>query len=254
MITRCDNMILSRFCKEPHSFRNVFSWFRYKRSFWANNPQYFAPDGLTVFIGAQGSGKTLSAVNYVYRLLEAYPSCHLVTNLELRDYPFDGERVFPFFDNDDFARYNNSDKGVIFLVDEIQLYLNSLESKNINLDVVAQLAQQRKQRKHIVCTSQLFGRLAKPLREQFNSIVVCKNLLGFIQINYLILRDSITDMDGSGQTVEGKVGDRFVWFHSPDMYGRYNTYSVISRGRFVSGERQKRGVYDNGPINVSASV
>lgn len=247
-------MILSALCKEPRSFLNFFPWFQYKRHFFDDHPDYFAPDGLTVFIGAQGSGKTLSAVNYVYRLMEAYPECLLVSNLSLRDYPLDGKRVFSFINNDDFARYNNGEKGVIFLVDEIQLYLNSLESKNINLDVVAQISQQRKQRKHIVATSQLFGRLAKPLREQFNSIVVCKNILGCIQVNSLILRDSITDLDGSGQSVEGKVGDRFIWFHSPDMYERYDTYTVIQRGQWAAGENMKKGVYENGSERISANV
>lgn len=239
-------MILSSACKEQKRLSNIFRWLHYKRNFWHDNPDYFAPDGLTVFIGAQGSGKTLSAVNYVYRLLKLYPKSMLVSNLELRDYPLDGKRVFPFVDNDDFKRYSNDDKGVIFLVDEIQLYLNSLESKNINLEVVGQIAQQRKQRKHIVATSQLFGRLAKPLREQFNSIVVCKNIFGCIQVNSLILRDSITDMDGSGQTVQGTVSDRFWWVHTPDMYDRYNTYTVIQRGKFAAGENVKKGVYENG--------
>lgn len=247
-------MILKSCCREPHKILDFPRWFRSRRDFWRDNPDYFAPDGLTVFIGAQGSGKTLSAVNYVYRLMQAYPKCKLVSNLELRDFPLDGKRVFPFYNNDDFARYSNGEQGVIFLVDEIQLYLNSLESRNINLDVVAQLAQQRKQRKHIVATSQLFGRLAKPLREQFNSIIVCKNVLGCIQVNSLILRDSITDLDGSGQAVEGKVGDRFWWVHTSDMYDRYNTYTVIQRGKWAPGENQKKGVYDNGTQRVSGSI
>lgn len=247
-------MILSNACKEKKSLGGILHWLKYKKDFWRENPDYFAPDGLTVFIGAQGSGKTLSAVNYVYRLMELYPKCKLVTNLELRDYPLDGERVFPFYNNDDFARYSNGDYGVIFLVDEIQLYLNSLESKNINLEVVAQIAQQRKQRKHIVATSQLFGRLAKPLREQFSSIVLCRNLFGCIQRNALIMRDSITDMDGSGQSVEGTVSEKFTWVHTPDMYQRYSTYTVISRGKFAAGENVKKGVYESGLERISRRI
>lgn len=247
-------MILSSLCKESKNLFNIITWYRSKKQFWEDHPDYFAPDGLTVFIGAQGSGKTLSAVNYVYRLMEAYPNCMLVTNLSLRDYPLDGKRVHQFLNNDDFARYNNGEKGVIFLVDEIQLYLNSLESKNINLDVVAQISQQRKQRKHIVATSQLFGRLAKPLREQFNSIIVCRNIAGVIQVNSLIMRDSITDMDGSGQAVEGRVSERFWWVHQPDMYDRYDTYTVIQRGKWAAGENQKKGVYENGFERVSRRV
>lgn len=155
------------------------------------HPDYFDPDGLCVFIGPQGSGKTLSAVQYVQKLLSSYPKCILVSNLQLRDYPvisfedwmvshpksnydeyLHQNRVFPFNNNDDFLIYKNQDRGVIFLVDEIQLYLNSLESKNINLEVITQLSQQRKQRLHIVCTSQVFGRMAKPVREQFSCVIL----------------------------------------------------------------------------------
>ena len=46
--------------------------------------------------------------------------------------------------------------------------------KNINPEVMTQISQQRKQRKHIVCTSQVFGRMAKPLREQFSAVVKCQ--------------------------------------------------------------------------------
>ena len=68
-------------------------------------------------------------------------------------------------------KYKNGEKGVIYFIDEIQLYFNSLQSKNINMDVMTQISQQRKQRIHIIATSQVFGRMAKPLREQFSSVI-----------------------------------------------------------------------------------
>ena len=61
---------------------------------------------------------------------------------------------------------NNAEYGVLFFIDEFHLELNSLESKNIDIDIITEISQQRKQRKHIVGTSQVFMRLAKPLREQ----------------------------------------------------------------------------------------
>lgn len=247
-------MILQQDCKESKKLNILFEHYRQKKQFAQNHPDYFIPDGLAVFIGAQGSGKTLSAVNYVYKLMEQFPKCKLVSNLLLRDYPPDGKRVFQFVDNDDFAKYENGEYGIIYLVDEIQLYLNSLESRNINLDVVAQFAQQRKQRKHIVATSQVFGRLAKPLREQFTSIIVCQNYFGMIQVNNLLNRDSIEQSDTSGTSFEGKVSERFVWFHHPDMYERYDTYTVIKRGKWAYGENQKKGVYENGFIGIRGNI
>lgn len=268
--------------KESLNIRNIFRYIQYKFKFAKDHPDYFFADGLLCFIGPQGSGKTLSAVNYVCKLLQFYPSCKLVTNLYIKDYPmvtfeefkekrsfYDDtlrgldldaciidekmydlylleNRIFPFVDNDDFAKYFNGESGVIYLVDEIQLYLNSLESKNINMDVMTQISQQRKQRKHIVTTSQVFGRMAKPLREQFSNVIVCKNYLGFLQVNSLVDRDSLDTESSSDTKISGKVKKKFFWFHNPKMYSRYDTYYVIERGKFVSGEKQKEGVYENG--------
>lgn len=269
-------MIDMECCKESLNPVNVFNWSKNRLEFMRSNPDYFGADGLVCFCGPQGSGKTLSAVNYVFQLMELYPNCKLVTNIQLDKYPivsleefiqyntdhidmllrsgnisepdavssfveelyYTHNRVFEFRDNDDFQRYNNGDKGVIFLVDEIQLYLNSLASKNINMDVITQISQQRKQRKHIVCTSQVFGRMAKPLREQFSCVIICKAYFKFIQYNRLIDRDSIDGDDSTGTNLKGTVKKKFIWFHSPDMYKRYDTYYVIQRNKFVAGEQQ----------------
>lgn len=255
-------MIERELCYESKRPSELIDWVRYKISFRKNHPNYFYPDGLSIFVGGQGTGKTLSAVNYVYRLMEAYPRAKLVTNVELADYPvvsfaewrnaqkLDGDmrelkrrylrenRIFEFCDNDDFKRYSNGEYGVIFLVDEIQLYMNSLESKNINIEVITQISQQRKQRKHIVATSQVFGRMAKPLREQFSSVMLCKNYFGCIQINALLDRDSLASDDSTGTNISGEVKEKFIWFHSPKMYARYDTSRVVERGRFVGAEKQ----------------
>ena len=229
-------------CRGSLNPTRLFKWIKYKLGFAREHQDYFYPDGLSIFVGPQGSGKTLSAVNYVYKLMEYYPNALLVTNIELREYPFDYVRVFPFNNSDDLSNYSNGEKGVIFLIDEIQLYFNSLQSKNINPEVMVQISQQRKQRKHIIATSQVFGRMAKPLREQFSSVVVCSNYFGFFQINKLVDRDSIEDFD-NGTNLKGQVKKKFFWFHSPNDYGKYNTYYVIEKNKFIFQEEKKVDIY-----------
>lgn len=270
--------------KNKIKFADIFRNLKYKIQFNRNHPDYFDADGLVMFCGCQGSGKTLTAVNYTYNLMEKYPRCKLVTNIHLKDFPMvsfdefkrnnlsrsaigDNEieigklndtvyqcylqenRVFPFVDNDDLSRFDNDEYGVIFLIDEIQLYMNSLQSKNINMDTMAQISQQRKQRKHIVATSQVFGRIAKPLREQFSNVVLCKCYLKMFQFNSLIDRDSIGDSDNSTATnITGQVKRKFFYIHSPIMYKRYDTSYVIQKGKFDSG---KGDIYDTGRISDS---
>lgn len=127
----------------------------------------------------------------------------------------------------DCLKYVNNEKlGVLFFIDEIHLELNSLESKNIPIEVMVEISQQRKQRKHIVGTSQRYNRMAKPLREQVRDIVACKNFFGVIQYNQLIDGDSTHEVNGE---LAYDIRRRMLWFHSPEMYKAYDTYAKMRR-------------------------
>lgn len=245
--------MISNFCmKETTTPLNVVRKIKYDVNFRRENPFYFYPDNLVVFIGPQGSGKTLSAVNYVYNLLLCYPKAIIVTNIDLTDYPIDNERVFRFKNADDLKKYKNGSYGVIFLIDEIQLYFNSLQSKNINVDVMAQISQQRKQRIHIVATSQVFGRLAKPLREQFSAVILCKCYMGVLQRNMLIDRDSIDGDDSTGTNLSGNVKKSYFWWRNPEMFKKYDTYAVIENKQLKSSVDEFQDIYEKrGVVNVS---
>ena len=65
---------------------------KYKRAFRKANPTYFEPDGILVFCGPQGSGKTLSAVRYVLDLLRAFPHAILCSNVKIYGLP-DGYKL-----------------------------------------------------------------------------------------------------------------------------------------------------------------
>ena len=232
----------------------------YKRNFAKEHPYFFNPCGTLIFSGPQGSGKTLSGVDYVTRVLQEYPLCILCTNTEFRDFPFnarivqagkefvivsfDGELVTPQYIADknnagenyrccieytglDCLKWvNNGEYGVIFFIDEFHLELNSLESKNVDIEVMVEISQQRKQRKHIVGTSQVFTRLAKPLREQIKNVVDCHCLFGLFQYNLIIDGEKSTEEDGKLKAV---VTGKSFFFHTPEMYERYDTYAKMKR-------------------------
>lgn len=127
----------------------------------------------------------------------------------------------------DCLKYVNNEKaGVIFFIDEIHLELNSLESKNIPVEVMVEISQQRKQRKHIVGTSQRYIRMAKPLREHVRDIVAYKCYFGVIQYNKLIDGDSTHEVNGD---LAYDIRRRMLWFHSPEMYKAYDTYAKMRR-------------------------
>lgn len=194
---------------------------RYKAAFRKANPDYFDPCGLMIFCGPQGSGKTLSAVKYCREVLKSYPKCKFVSNVEIK-----GVDYIPYNGLDSLFNVSNGMEGVLFLIDEIHLEFNSLESRNISIEEMIEFSQQRKQRKHIVGTSQVYMRLAKPLREQIKDVVICKNYGGVLQHNTLIDGENSREEGGK---FHGAVRKNFWWFHSPELYACYDTYAKMQR-------------------------
>ena len=124
------------------------------------------------------------------------------------------------------------------------MYFNSLGSKNIDIDVMTQISQQRKQRIHIVATSQVFGRMSKQLREQFDTVIYCeKKWLGFMQKNSLIDRNSIDSQESTGTNLKGTVKKVYRYFKSPESFKRYDTYKVIEN-KNIKIERERNDIYD----------
>ncbi|SCJ37787.1 Uncharacterised protein [uncultured Clostridium sp.] len=204
---------------------NVARVLKHNRDFYAAHPGYFKPEGLLIFCGEQGSGKTLSAVQYVKKLCEEYPRAILCSNVEIHGLPPE-TKVVEYNGLDCLKSLENGYYGVIYLIDEIHLEFNSLESKNIDIEVMIEVSQQRKQRKHIIGTSQVYGRLAKPFREQIRNVVLCSNFCKILQINTLIDGSKSTEKDGHLITDTVK---RFYWFHRPELYDSYDTYAKMKR-------------------------
>lgn len=205
---------------------NAIDVLNYKKVFRKQHPEYFDPDGILVFCGPQGSGKTLSAVQYVLKLAKRYPQCKIVSNVELRGLP-ESVEVYKWEGAKSLSQYNNGYAGVIFFVDEIQIDFMNLESREIDPSVLTEISQQRKQRKHIVGTSQVFQRIAKPFREQFKYAVLCRCIGGFLQYNTLI--DGQKSMEDAQGHIKCENVRRYFWFHKPELYNAYDTYAKVIR-------------------------
>lgn len=205
--------------------RNVIASIRFDIAFRQSHPDFFEPEGILIFCGSQGSGKTLSAVQYIKKVCAKYPMAILVTNVDIDGLP-PTTQVIEYNGLDCLKNIENGHRGVIYFVDEIHLELNSLESKNIDMDTIVELSQQRKQRKHIVGTSQVYMRMAKPLREQVKDIVLCSNYFKYVQINKLI--DGYGSHEDNGKLI-AKVVKRFLWLHQPKLYASYDTYAKMRR-------------------------
>lgn len=267
--------------RNPFEPGDLIKTLKYKRWDVKLHPTHFRAFGTCVFCGAQGEGKTLSAVQYVLRLCRKYPRAVLVSNVAIKDRPFNCELVevddvyylrrfsdgclmntdriliqsmsadwepltLEYTGLEMLKNVSNREYGVIFLIDEIHLELNSLESKNIDIEVMVEISQQRKQRKHIIGTSQIFMRMAKPLREQIHDIIICRCWWGLIQFNRWINGMTATEKNGK---LEAEVRGRYLWFHSPAMYSQYDTYTKMKRyNKEWNGRPRKENMYEDSPV------
>jgi hypothetical protein len=217
---------------------------------------FFWPTGTQVYVGQQGSGKTISAVKHLLDLKKRYPKAILVSNLELNYYrpksfkskedlkavlaDFSPENDYILFtDMDELAislvNVNNGKYGVIYIVDEIHTYFNALDSKNIPMYVFTEISQQRKQRKLIIGTSQLFLRMAKPFREQCDNLIICRTIAGVVTFQKAY--DGMTLEQQYDGTLVGQVRKAGFFWHNRLIRNAFNTYQKV-----VSGAEQYENI------------
>lgn len=162
-------------------------------------------------------------VQTLREVLKDYPKAMLVSNLDIKglDRP-----IIPFTDYKQLEETTNGIYGVIFVIDEIHILWNSLESKNIPISEMACMCQMRKDRRMILGTSQRLSRMAKPIREQLQYVIDCKNFFGLLQWNEIIDPNDGQEVDG--HLVAKKIATRF-WFHRPELYDSYDTLFKIKK-------------------------
>ena len=201
---------------------NLVETLIYKYKFARNNPYFFNPSGIWIFCGAQGSGKTLSAIDCLFRMKKMYPRALVVSNLDIK-----GIDYIEFKDYQQLIKMDNGTDGIIFFIDEIHVLWNSLESKNIPISEMAAFCQMRKSRRVIIGTSQVYHRISKPIREQLQYCIACRNIFNLIQVNELTdLQNCIEDSNGN---ISGEVLKKQIWFHYPKLYESYDTLKKIER-------------------------
>lgn len=196
----------------------------YRARYLMRNPSYFRPDGIWVFCGPQGAGKTLSAVKCAREIAKDYPAARVISNIDFE--LGDGSLPEKFERYEQLAEEDNGIYGLIFVLDEIHVLWNSLESKKIPISEMSALCQMRKSRRLILGTSQVYGRIAKPIREQLKYVIMCHNILNVLQHN--VLCDPTESVERNGHISPQTLGEQW-WWHTPDLYESYETLDKVKR-------------------------
>lgn len=185
---------------------------------YLNRPaDFFKPQGLIIFTGRQGRGKTVAMAEYILHLQACYPKSKCITN-------------FAFKHQDDelchwkqLIHYKNAQKGVIVGMDELQNWFSSNQSKNFPPEMLSVITQNRKNRRIILGTSQNFYLLAKAIRSQATEVRECMTIAGCF--TFVRCREPI--LDDKGDVKEWKNRGWYWFTHTPKIRNSYDTYRVI---------------------------
>lgn len=212
--------------KEPTYVRPNF----FKRLFW-DFPKRFVLDclqkdrdrytdtGIIIFEGEQGSGKTLSAVEYIYTQLQKFPLATFSSNISVRGQAEVLEGI------DSVLNSSNGIYGQLNLLDEIQNWFNSNESKNVPIEFVGEICQQRKQSKCIIGTTQRFNRMSKQLRQECTMLCKPMTILGCLTI----VRCYKPNVDADGVVKKARHLKTYFFVHSDELREAYDTYEKVKR-------------------------
>lgn len=183
------------------------------------NPDAFRETGLHLFVGEQGSGKTLSAVHFIQQMKKKYPRAVVRSNITLAGQDGNIECW------QDLVFNANAEYGQIEFIDEIQNWFNSMESKDFPPDMLQEICQQRKQRKAIVGTAQVFARVAKPIREQVTYLYKPMTLFGCLTI----VRKSRPQVMQDGSIGKLRPVKTYFFVQSEELRSAYDTYEKVKR-------------------------
>lgn len=190
---------------------------QYVEDLYNMKPDFFRPQGLIIFTGRQGSGKTSAAMQYAMELLDTYPKAKCLSNTKFK---YQNEQLNHW---KQLINYKNAHKGVVVIMDELQNWFGSNQSRNFPPEMLGVITQNRKNRRIILGTSQNFYLLAKAIRSQCTEIRECTTLAGVMTI--VIKREPILKEDGDVK--ELKFRGMYFFVHSPRLRNSYDTYAVV---------------------------
>ena len=132
--------------KQPNLLKKLFILLpqQYIEDIFNRPADFFKYQGLIIFEGRQGMGKTISMVKYMRDMQLEYPLSKCITNLS---YKYEDDKLK---DWSMLIDYKNGIKGVIVGMDELQNWFSSNDSRNFPPEMLSVITQNRKNRRIIL--------------------------------------------------------------------------------------------------------
>lgn len=207
--------------KNPSIFYRIFWQFPHRLidDLFHRDPDEFKEHGLHMFCGEQGAGKTTAVVAKLIELKHRYPAAKIRTNM---NYLHEDGQINHW---KELVQNDNGIYGQVEVLDEIQTWFSSLQSKDFPPEMITEISQQRKQRKMIIGTAQVFSRIAKPIREQTTFVYLPMTIFGCLTI----VRVSKPQFwDDETQTFKRYLRTYF-FVHTKEIRNAFDTYKKIEK-------------------------
>lgn len=202
------------------------------------NGRKFNEYGLTLYVGDQGSGKSMAMTEYLERMRKDFPRALIITNY---GYVHQDKE---FGDWNDFFEIRNGVDGVIFALDEIQNEFNSKAWKEFPEELLSEITQQRKQKVKIIASAQVYQDVAVQLRRQTLYVAECTT---FAQRWTIVRCFRKKDYERAQNFAEGTQKVQKVYKksfvqneHLRSLYDTEKKIERLARTRFMS--KKERGI------------
>lgn len=181
------------------------------------DPDFFRYQGLVIYTGRQGMGKTVTMVRDMMLMQEEYPRCKCITNV---DYKYQDDELRHW---EQLISYKNGIYGVIVGLDEIQNWFSSKQSKDFPPQMFEVVTQNRKNRRLILATTQNYYQPAKDIRAQCTEVRKCMTFFGVWTLVHAVR----PELDSTGDVKEWHHVKWYSFAHTKEIREAYDTYKVI---------------------------
>lgn len=181
------------------------------------DPNTFQEYGMHLLCGEQGSGKTTLMAYLIRKYKFMYPRLKVRSNFNcsMQDFELNTWK--------DLTLNTNGIYGELDCIDEVQNWFSSNQSKNFPPDMLTLITQQRKVRRCILATSQVFTRVAKPIRENTYLMYYPFTIFGCLTV----VRVYKPILDAEGNLKEKKFRKLFFFVHDKELREMFDSYKTI---------------------------
>lgn len=179
-------------------------------------PDYFRECGIHMFCGEQGSGKTIAMVHDALRIQKEYPLCKTITNFGLTSETDSLDDWHMLID------YTNGKQGVLCCIDEIQNWFMSGKNQ-LPEGMLEVVTQNRKHRRKILASCQVFIRCSKAIREQCTLVYEPHTFFGCYTV--VLVYKPVFDCEGN--VIKRKWRNIYSFVHTEELRNAYDTYKAI---------------------------